>query len=100
MTYNLVYLNELTEPSIFMHLYANQLTELSIGNVYVVQSTEPSTIPYTRISRLKRGSVNTWFSQHTCDGPDKCGLTVDTHFHGMTVLYDPVQANALPVVAE
>ena len=35
-----------------------------------------------------------------CDGPDKCRLTVDTHFVGMTVLYDPVQAGAGPAVAE
>ena len=34
------------------------------------------------------------------DGPHKSTLVVDIRFDGMTVLYDPIQADAGPVAAE
>ena len=36
----------------------------------------------------------------SCEGPDTCEITIDTHFLGMTVLYDPIQVNAGPTMAE
>ena len=33
-------------------------------------------------------------------GPEKSELVVDSHFHDMTVLYDPNRTNAGPAILE
>jgi hypothetical protein len=34
------------------------------------------------------------------DGPEKSKIVIDIGFDGMTVLYDPIQADAAPVAGE